>query len=506
MQIKLKELKLTNFKSHRDLQVNFGEVTKISGDNEKGKSSILEAVPYTLYGLDMLGSKQDPTPTTYKADETLAELLLEVDGKQVKLARGLKKGKAQYFLNDVPSKATDFNLIVDELGEKEFILSLLSPFHFFSMHWEKQRSMVLQYVTAPSNKEVFKQLPDLQADKLSELVKKHSLDDLKKIHSANKTKMEKAHIAAESKTKTLQEQLERIGELEGDLKSLSEDEIKLKDAIAEADKLPAEAFKKNQEYSNVKSQIAMAQDQINASKNRWPSLKNEVIESACKTCKRPLDDESVKSVEADKDKRIAEYKSAHQKLVDRKKELQEKLDGMELIDATEEQNKVRQLEYARDVIINTIRKHKQREELITQIEDASKDEEYKLASFKESTFIIDAIKDFNAKEAEMQGEKAKELFKPLSVSLFVEQRNGEQKPTFEVEMEGKGYSKLSYSGSIRAGLEVREFLSKQSEVIAPVLIDNGESITKFKEPSGQLILSRVVAGQELKIEGENKGE
>lgn len=503
MKIKLKELKLQNFKSHRDLQVNFGEVTKIIGDNEKGKSSILEAIPYTLYGLDLLGSKLDPTPVTYQADETLSELMLEIDGKLVKLGRGLKKGKAQYFVNDVPSKAGDFTPIVDQLGEKDFFLSLLNPFHFFSMHWEKQRSMVLQYVMAPSNKEVFKKLPKLQSDKLGELVKKHSLEDLEKIHRPNKTKMEKAHIAAQSKTKTLQEQLERLGEVEGDLKSLSVDEARLKDAIAEADKLPAEAFKKNQEYNNIKSQLGMVQHQIGMSKERWKPLKEEPIDDTCKTCEQPLDEKSVKAVTEDKQKRMDQYEVGHKHLIEKKKEIQEKLSTLKYIDEEtlhEENVKVRQLENAFDVIRNQIRTHKQQEQLLTQIEEASIDEEYKLASFKESTFIIDAIKDFNAKEAEIQGEKAKELFKPLSVSLFVEQRNGEQKPTFEVEMEGKGYSKLSYSGSIRAGLEVREFLSKQSEVIAPVFIDNSESITKFKEPSGQLILSRVVAGQELKIE------
>ena len=71
-------------------------------------------------------------------------------------------------------------------------------------------------------------------------------------------------------------------------------------------------------------------------------------------------------------------------------------------------------------------------------------------------------------------------------------------------MDGKPYRTLSLSESIRAGLELREVLSKQSDLIMPVFVDNAESITRFKEPSGQLIISRVVAGQELKIEGAAK--
>ncbi|RNB62524.1 AAA family ATPase, partial [Brevibacillus centrosporus] len=57
MIIRFQKLGLKNFKSHRDLVVEFGDLTKISGDNAKGKSSIPEAISWTLYGTDVLGSK-----------------------------------------------------------------------------------------------------------------------------------------------------------------------------------------------------------------------------------------------------------------------------------------------------------------------------------------------------------------------------------------------------------------------------------------------------------------
>jgi hypothetical protein len=89
----------------------------------------------------------------------------------------------------------------------------------------------------------------------------------------------------------------------------------------------------------------------------------------------------------------------------------------------------------------------------------------------------------------------------LSIRLFKQNKgDGEFKPDFEVQMDGKDYSKLSLSEGIRAGLELREVLSQQSGVIVPCFIDNAESITSFKKPTGQLITSRVVAGKELTIE------
>lgn len=502
MEIKFIELKLQNFKSHRDLTVNFGEETKITADNAKGKSSILEAITWILYSNDIFGSKSDPKPIGYAFDEVLGQLLLDIDGKHVLLGRGLKKNKAQYYINEVPSKATEFNEIVDQMFDKELFMSLFNPHFFSSMHWERQRAMLLQYVTSPANKEVFKQLPEVQADKLKELVKKHSLDDLQKIHKANKTKMEKDHIAAQSKTKTLQEQLNQLKTSDTSLDEVDKEMDEIVAQIAEVEKSIDGANVTNQEYNSKNAELASIQHQIDMSKERWPHLKNEVIEDTCKTCKRPLDDEAVQAVEDDKANRIVDYKVSHKKLTDRKKELIEELSKLEFVDVSEQHEKIRELETKRQPLLEIIRTHKQHEQLLIQIEQAKIDEDNKLTSLKESVFILDAIKDYKAKEAELQGEKVQKLFTTLSTKLFETQKNGEIKPTFEIEYEGRPYRKLSLSESIRAGLELREVLSEQSGIVAPCFIDNSESITKFKAPTGQLIMCKVVAGQELEVVSE----
>lgn len=166
--------------------------------------------------------------------------------------------------------------------------------------------------------------------------------------------------------------------------------------------------------------------------------------------------------------------------------------------------KIRELEQKRSELEESINRFKQRRQLEKQIEQAKKDEAETLESRNESIFILDAIKAFRAKEAELQAEKVQALFTTLSIRLFEQQKNGEIKPTFEIEYDGRPHSKLSLSEGIRAGLELRDVLSQQSGVIAPCFIDNAESITTYKQPNGQLIVSKVVAGQELKIEKEDE--
>ncbi|MDT2288508.1 hypothetical protein P7H17_24065 [Paenibacillus larvae] len=57
-------------------------------------------------------------------------------------------------------------------------------------------------------------------------------------------------------------------------------------------------------------------------------------------------------------------------------------------------------------------------QLEQQLAKAKEDEADTLASLNESIFIIDAIKDFAAKEAEMMADKVQALFTTLSLRLF----------------------------------------------------------------------------------------
>ncbi|MED1792848.1 ATPase [Brevibacillus nitrificans] len=504
MIIRFQKLVLKNFKSHRDLVVEFGDLTKISGDNAKGKSSIPEAISWTLYGTDVLGSKADPTPIGYEFEEVQAELLLSVDEKSILLGRGIRKGKAQFWINEVPSKATEFEQLVASLFDKDIFLSLYNPSYFPSLHWETQRKLILQYVTAPANKEVFAQLPAAQGDKLAALVKKHSLADLDKIHRDNKNKQDKAYIAAQSRTKTLLEQLNGVSDSSMDIDEATAKIAALDDQITEIERSMDAAAETNRQYTALKAQIKAMQEQISASAAKWPALRDEQIADTCWTCKQPLQDEAVQAVNDDKARRVHAYKEQHAALVAKRKEAEAQLAALEYNDVSEQHEKIRALEQDKLPLLDALKAYARRDQLEDQIEQAKAAEAETLASRNESIFILDAIKAFQAKEAELQATKVQTLFTSLSIRLLkLNKTDGEMKPDFEIEMDGKPYRKLSLSESIRAGLELRDVLSQQCGIVAPCMVDNAESITRFTQPDGQLILCRVVAGQELKVEVED---
>jgi len=503
MKIRFKKLKLVNFKNHKDLTVDFGERTEIKGDNGQGKSTVGEAISFLTYGLDLVGGKLDPTPTTYEADETLSELLLEVDGKDVLLGRSVVKGVNKFFINEVPSKAAEFNEVIEKIvDDKNLFLSLFNPTFFSTLHWEKQREMILKYVPAPVNKEVFKVMTKPQADKLKVLVKKHSLEDLEKVHRVNKTKLDKSYIAAQSRTKTLKEQLDQ------EAPTVPFESLTLEKADWETKRNTVEKSMEVYQETNAKRNVL--QNKVNAMSHERDSLKNdfirmkaEEIQSTCRVCKQDLQEDAVSAVEAEKEQRLSKVREMHKASIAARKALEDELTEIEYVDVSEQLELARNAQFEIEKINRELDKHERTKGLLQTVNEATVSEKETLLELNESIFIIDAIKEFKSKEAELQSEKVQGLFSNLSIKLFERVKTtGEDKPTFVVQMDGKDYAKLSFSEKTKAGLELRDVLSEQSEIIAPCFIDNAETITTFKAPSGQLITARVVAGQELTIETE----
>ncbi len=499
MEIKFNQLTLQNFKSHKDLVVKFGDMTKILADNTKGKSSIGEAVTWLLYGFGLLGGKLEPSPRTYQADNTIVTLQLSVNGEDLLLSREIDRGSNKFYVNEVPSKATEFKEVVEKLFDKHLFLSLFSPNYFFTFDWKQQRQMILKYTTAPANKEVLKELPKPQSDKLSVLVKKHSLRDLEMIHKNNKTKLNEQYIEARSRTKTLREQLEQ----QAPTVPLDSLNVELKQLVKERNAIEAitdKAQDTNGRINRLHTRIHLLTTERDHIKESFNELKSEPIQDTCRVCHQTLQDEAINAVEAEKEQRIQQVKLKFQEVVDERKALEEELKTLEYVDVSEQMEKARSLQEKISPIEYEISKHREYKFLEEQVNAAEANEKETLESLNESIFILDAIKDFEAKEAELQVKKVQDLFKNLSIKLFKNLKTkDEENTTFIVQMDGKDYSQLSFSEKTRAGLEVRDVLSMQSGVIAPCFVDNGETITKFQKPYGQLIITRVVEGKELEV-------
>lgn len=510
MNIFFNRLTLTNFAIHKSLTVEFGNITRINGRNGDGKSTIGDAITYTLFGTDTLGTKFDPTPITYTADTTRADLLITVDEKQLLLSRSIEGGKNKFYINEVPKKATEFTALVESICPKQMFLSLFTPTAFYTQHWEKQREQLLSFVSEPTNAEVLEKMRLAPKERLGEAMKQTPLDDLDKMHRDQKLKLDKE---TDRKAGAIDAQQRQLDQAQADLKEaagdLDEETVlkRMQEIKGRVDAHLADVHKAG-EAKETKATLKANADNLAKrfyeERDRYLKLRDEPLRDTCSACGQHLQGDALKHAESHRSEEIAAKGAEVKRLFDEQKAAKEAFDGLDLLgEATAETPE------GMEDLVNEFNRLSHAYRLLGQVaqltDQLAKDRADLEAAHKKrntSVTMIDWIKEFRAKRAEIMAEKVAAVFTNLSVRLYNEQANGDLKTTFEVEMNGKPYSVLSTAERIKAGLELIGALQELSDMTVPVFVDNAESVLQFAKPRGQLILARVM-DTDFAIESEN---
>ena len=157
------KVKLKNIRSYEDGEIEFPEGSVIlSGDIGSGKTSVLLAIEFALFGLQP-GQKGASLLRTNK-EEGSVTLEFEVDGKQIVLERGLKRGKSVN--QSIASLCVDDsmkNLSVTEL--KNFVLSLLN----YPKEFAKKTNLLYKftvYTPQEEMKQIILEDPEVRLDTL----------------------------------------------------------------------------------------------------------------------------------------------------------------------------------------------------------------------------------------------------------------------------------------------------------------------------------------------------
>lgn len=168
MKLKLERIEIENFKGFKQIGVDFGDITKISGMNETGKTSIPDAFMWVLFNKDSRGN----TPGTSEFNEkpmddngdmihnidTTVELICRLDGQPFNLKRTQrenwvkKRGNAEstfqgnvstYWINGVETKQSDFKARINEIAPEEIFRMVGSLSAFNALEWKKRRDILL---------------------------------------------------------------------------------------------------------------------------------------------------------------------------------------------------------------------------------------------------------------------------------------------------------------------------------------------------------------------------
>lgn len=168
MRMTIERMHIQNFKGIRDLEIDFGAVTRISGMNGTGKTTIPDAFSWVLFNKDSRGN----APGSYDFHEkpldgdgneihnldTTVELDCRLDGQRFNLKRtqrenwvkkrGLTEATFQgnvstYWINDVETKLTDFKARIAQITSEEVFRLIGSLSAFNALDWKKRREQLI---------------------------------------------------------------------------------------------------------------------------------------------------------------------------------------------------------------------------------------------------------------------------------------------------------------------------------------------------------------------------
>lgn len=163
--LKVTKVSMIGFKNHVDLtEFNLSDLTKITGDNGQGKTTIGESISWAFLGSNLFGNEKADS-TLVNTESAITEVSVEfiVDSVEHNLIRRRKGSKTDMYLDD--EKATNLELR-QAFGEKEIFLTVFNPEYFPSRTPKDAKAFLNQILEKVNNEEVFEKMGDYEKDLL----------------------------------------------------------------------------------------------------------------------------------------------------------------------------------------------------------------------------------------------------------------------------------------------------------------------------------------------------
>ena len=288
MKINLLKLSLKNFKGIKELDVKFGDVTEIKGANAVGKTTIVDAFNWLVFGKDSKGRKDFNIKTLDESGNELHGLehsvigVLEVDGRAITLARIYKekwsktKGQAEkelkghtteYQINEVPVSMKEYQSKINEIFNEDKFKLITNPLYFTNMNWKEQRKILLEIIGDVSDERVIAYNKDL---KPLENIIEDGIDNFNKATGARIKKL-KENI------KSIPYRIDECNNsiVDENFEELEQEKINLTDEIARIDSIIADKSKANNEKLKLQDRLYELKNEFNY---KYNEAKNSVVD------------------------------------------------------------------------------------------------------------------------------------------------------------------------------------------------------------------------------------
>lgn len=206
-EIKIISISYKNFKGFKNFEFSLpGSSAVVSGRNGLGKTTLADGFQWLLFGKDSSGAKINPKPRNDQNQEILGleptvEAQVRIDGRITILKRELKEtwsakrgelektrksDTTKYFIDDVPTKESDWKQFLEGLGGESSLQMLSNSSFFMSLNWNKRREILIDF-TGLTDQQIIDS--DSELKEINSFLDGHSIDEMKKILKGRKTEI-----------------------------------------------------------------------------------------------------------------------------------------------------------------------------------------------------------------------------------------------------------------------------------------------------------------------------
>ena len=314
-QIKLLSMHIQNFKGCKDRTIEFGQTTRITGDNDVGKSTVFDAYLWLLFDKNSKGVTNFAVRPLTESGETInnieisVEATISVDNDEYKLRKTQKQkwvkkrgtdtrefqGNVNEFdINGYPKSQKEFKEFISGIVNEEVFPLISNPAAFTSLPWKEQRDILMQFVGDVSDvgiaetfgEKYLKLIPELKIANTDDILKKYT----KAKNTLNKDMVEiPARIDEASKQLVIAD----VGALEVEKAAKEVALQKVEDELSGGNGKLEEINSKRQEIMNLKFRISEIQNEENQNLfDKSKALRDDLVtkEDTLRSIKREIAD------------------------------------------------------------------------------------------------------------------------------------------------------------------------------------------------------------------------
>lgn len=545
----IKSIKFSEFKGSgktKEIKFNQSDRNKIYGKNGSGKTTIIEAITFTLFGKGLFGEKIKSEPMEngkIKSDyETKLDLKLSIleNGieKDFEISKKIRNNSLiEMKINDkLFKKLRDFNESIESIlgvDERQFMI-LSNPKYFSTISGNESRTLILS-LTSSNNEFEINDEHFYHAQIKLNISKGISLQEQKEFKESEikniKDDIQNSTITFESKKETLA----KITGIESNINvnELLVKKAKISEEIKKCQIYNNEILQKKSEYQNLQNQliynnrdreynvkrlaerdelIKNIDQEINNLSMDFKKLESQPISDICFICgsksskeyekNNQKKQESLKQIskKADelrlkKEKLLAEnIKSIIENLDVKGREINEEIEKWKFIS---DEKDIQKLNEEFEKITSAIGNSESIKIINKDISFLKSDIIFKKTKLNkledEFNAIITLIKN-HAKKIENQINQNLEFVK---VKLFEIFKNGSVKNIFTIEKGGIDFARMNSADQINSGIALLNYIQKAKDICLPIFVDNAESVTSLQPTNSQTFEMYVKNGETI---------